>query len=724
MARSWTRIKTVLPLLLHWLASSMPTMATPNPTPVDESGEIVDWLTRYGYLPLPDPVSGKLQTWEAVTSAIQSMQRFAGIAETGIPDDVTLALIRTPRCSLPDISPVILEKRKRKRRSKKRMPRSAGSSWGKKNISWKVKSYPRHSFLSRETMRVLMYYALKVWSDTTPLNFHEVRARNPDIVVEFMQREHQDGYPFDGVGGMVAHAFFPDDPIRAGNVHFDSDENWTFRSAEDYGTDLFAVAVHEFGHSLGLAHSSLKRSIMRPYYQGPVGDPLQYQLNADDRAKIQGLYGSQDLHSTEQPAMTAELGELSPSPQEIPSFRSGRKIPDRCILGVDAVTQIRGETFFFKGQYFWRLTAARHLTSLHPAMIQGFWRGFPGTLEKVDAVYERHVDHRILFFSGRQYWVFKDNGMEEGYPRPVTDFGLPEAGVDGAFSHPQDSKTYFFKDGRHWRYDEVVKQMDAGYPEENSVWLHLPSPIDDVISGADEQLKSSHPAMLPATVPVNIACTAPGRCTGSAPIITWTGTSNTPNASSRNGNETVLYASSITFTPSLRDHNKTLTCMIYHPVVEASMQTNVSLNVAYRSAYLNQMASNCTEEGYSVMCTCMIQSDPLPVLQWFVNEEVVAGNYNNQTLQLTTTVKEKIANSRLTLKKKKKSQNLKIQCWNANKSTTITRKTSSWLDYRLVLGVIFANILLASLIGLAAFYWGRKVQENERSEENERAQNL
>nr|XP_033776942.1 matrix metalloproteinase-17-like isoform X2 [Geotrypetes seraphini] len=799
MARSWTRIKTVLPLLLHWLASSMPTMATPNPTPVDESGEIVDWLTRYGYLPLPDPVSGKLQTWEAVTSAIQSMQRFAGIAETGIPDDVTLALIRTPRCSLPDISPVILEKRKRKRRSKKRMPRSAGSSWGKKNISWKVKSYPRHSFLSRETMRVLMYYALKVWSDTTPLNFHEVRARNPDIVVEFMQREHQDGYPFDGVGGMVAHAFFPDDPIRAGNVHFDSDENWTFRSAEDYGTDLFAVAVHEFGHSLGLAHSSLKRSIMRPYYQGPVGDPLQYQLNADDRAKIQGLYGSQDLHSTEQPAMTAELGELSPSPQEIPSFRSGRKIPDRCILGVDAVTQIRGETFFFKGQYFWRLTAARHLTSLHPAMIQGFWRGFPGTLEKVDAVYERHVDHRILFFSGRQYWVFKDNGMEEGYPRPVTDFGLPEAGVDGAFSHPQDSKTYFFKDGRHWRYDEVVKQMDAGYPEENSVWLHLPSPIDDVISGADgsvyqimtaeymnptdnvkvkralcviipckfdfpstitlgdnphtywfkeaastrtdkplstiddckevsentsdcfhllggsekhncalrlndaseeeegryffrtegkslyiffkskpfmneiEQLKSSHPAMLPATVPVNIACTAPGRCTGSAPIITWTGTSNTPNASSRNGNETVLYASSITFTPSLRDHNKTLTCMIYHPVVEASMQTNVSLNVAYRSAYLNQMASNCTEEGYSVMCTCMIQSDPLPVLQWFVNEEVVAGNYNNQTLQLTTTVKEKIANSRLTLKKKKKSQNLKIQCWNANKSTTITR---------------------------------------------------
>ncbi|CAI5795622.1 metalloproteinase-17-like [Podarcis lilfordi] len=485
-----------LVLLLLLLLLALPSFAHPGPTPTDESGEIVEWLTQYGYLPPADPVTGQLQTWEAVTSAIRVMQRFAGIAETGIPDDATLALIRMPRCSLPDVISTFPEKlplrrsrsRKRRKRRKSRSKRSAGSVWTKRNISWRVKTYPREARLSRETMRVLMYYALKVWSEATPLNFHEVGGHTADISVEFLRLDHRDGYPFDGPGGMVAHAFFPGDPQRAGNVHFDGDEEWTFRSPDDFGTDLFAVAVHEFGHSLGLAHSPSKHSIMRPYYQGPVGDPLQYQLQADDRTEIQKLYGSRVLHSTEKPEVTSLLPDLLSLPHDFPALRSGKEFPDRCASNIDAVTQIRGETFFFKGQYFWRLTQGRHLTSLRPALISGFWRGLPSTLRKVDAVYERHIDHRILFFSGPLYWVFKDNGVEEGYPRPVTDFGLPQGGIDGAFSWPVDRKTYFFKGDLHWCYDEATAHMEEGFPVHREPWEHFPASVDAVLSENDGTL--------------------------------------------------------------------------------------------------------------------------------------------------------------------------------------------------------------------------------------------
>uniref|UniRef100_A0A3Q3F5N1 Matrix metalloproteinase-17-like n=1 Tax=Labrus bergylta TaxID=56723 RepID=A0A3Q3F5N1_9LABR len=105
--------------------------------------------------------------------------------------------------------------------------------WNKRLLSELVRTFPKDSaLLGRDTVRALMYYALKVWSDIAPLNFHEVAGSDADIQIDFTKADHDDGYPFDGPGGTVAHAFFPGERFTAGDTHFDDDEAWTFRSPD------------------------------------------------------------------------------------------------------------------------------------------------------------------------------------------------------------------------------------------------------------------------------------------------------------------------------------------------------------------------------------------------------------------------------------------------------------------------------------------------------------
>ncbi|XP_077305924.1 matrix metalloproteinase-25 [Lithobates pipiens] len=430
-----------------------------------------DWLTRYGYLPPPDPYSAQQQTLESLRGAVKTMQRFAGLKMTGELDDLTVEMMKKPRCSLPDV--VLSSGPQRMRRKRYAL---SGTVWQKKHLTWRMESFPIS--LSPDIMRTLMRSALEAWSRETQLTFSETLGE-ADIRVGFVGGTHGDGYPFDGPGGTLGHAFFPGVGPIAGETHMDADEQWTYNT--DQGTDVFAVAVHEFGHALGLSHSSSETSIMKPYYQGTLGDHRKYRLTDDDIEGIQALYGRRDSAPRPPPRPTQHA-----IPPRGPTYQPRPPLFDRCSTHFDAIANIRGEVFFFKNKVFWRMQASRNLVSLNPAQLHHFWHGLPIDLPRLDAVYERQNDSKIVFIAGEeQFLVFKDTLVEPGYPRHLSDFGLDTDSIDGAFVWKHNKKTYFFRHNRFWRYDETLGRMDGRYPQDTNLWQGLPSEIDDVISWVD-----------------------------------------------------------------------------------------------------------------------------------------------------------------------------------------------------------------------------------------------
>ncbi|NXU43698.1 MMP7 protein, partial [Drymodes brunneopygia] len=233
-----------------------------------ESWTTLDLEKVKGYLDKFFPVLSKTQHL-SIEERIKEMQRFFHLTITGKLDAETEKIMKMPRCGLPDIAEY------------QTFPNTP--KWGKTHLTYKILSYTTD--LPKKKVDDAIKRALMVWSDVTPLRFRRVYLGHADIEIKFARGAHGDGAPFDGKGGTLAHAFAPGEG-RGGDAHFDDDEKW---SDINQDVNLFLVAAHEFGHSLGLAHSNVRGALMSPVYS--YQNPETFKLPADDRRGIQKLYG-------------------------------------------------------------------------------------------------------------------------------------------------------------------------------------------------------------------------------------------------------------------------------------------------------------------------------------------------------------------------------------------------------------------------------------------------
>jgi hypothetical protein len=193
-----------------------------------------------------------------------------GLPSTGELDDTTLNLMRKPRCGFPDTAEFVAQ----------------GTSGIRQRLTYGFQNFS--SDLTQAQVRSAMAQALGLWSAVTPLTFTEIPfASNPDFKIRFVSGDHGDGSNFDGPGGVFSACIYPppNGGDIAGDAHFDEAETWSVNLPAS-GTDLVTVAAHEFGHALGLAHSTTQGALMYAYYGGP-----HRNLEADDIAGIQSIYG-------------------------------------------------------------------------------------------------------------------------------------------------------------------------------------------------------------------------------------------------------------------------------------------------------------------------------------------------------------------------------------------------------------------------------------------------
>lgn len=227
----------------------------------------VDWLKHYGYL----AKEGTL-TVDDVVKALKKLQEITGALEVdGELGPKTLTVMQSwPRCGVSDAA--MLE------------AREAVRAWGTKNLTYFIQK--RDSDLSPAEWDAIIREAFDGWERVCGLKFEQTDSNSGANLVISTGRGSKDN--FDGPGSTLAWAYLPPQANFKGQLlmRFDEDETWS-KFGANRGTYLLNVATHEFGHFIGLEHSSVSSALMAPFYSPKISTPQ----DNDDVSRAVALYG-------------------------------------------------------------------------------------------------------------------------------------------------------------------------------------------------------------------------------------------------------------------------------------------------------------------------------------------------------------------------------------------------------------------------------------------------
>ncbi|KAK9950947.1 hypothetical protein M0R45_006411 [Rubus argutus] len=255
--------------------------------------DLKKYLKKFGYLNYKYHNNSNDDDFDdLLEEAIKTYQLNYNLKSTGTLDGNTISKMMIPRCGVPDIINGISSMNSAKKMHHYgSIHTTAHYSFFNGNPKWPSSKYHlTYGFLPGTLSNVTgpIAQAFATWAGKTHFKFSQQSYEYADLKISFQRGDHGDGNPFDGPGGILAHAFSPTD----GRLHFDKDESWSM-GANPGSYDLETVALHEIGHLLGLGHSSVEGAVMFPSISTGV---VTRSLNEDDVQGIKALYNGGSYH--------------------------------------------------------------------------------------------------------------------------------------------------------------------------------------------------------------------------------------------------------------------------------------------------------------------------------------------------------------------------------------------------------------------------------------------
>jgi peptidoglycan hydrolase-like protein with peptidoglycan-binding domain len=242
-----------------------------------------EYLGQFGYFP-NETLARSYPAWrpavshaptpgvydEATADAVKALQRNMGLAEVGIVNADTRALVNQARCGMPDNVPRLDPSDKF----------DAGTRrWPGPIVTWKITNPgPNTGAINWDNTPITVGQAvtafaagLATWTPRTGLTFQQItNGGSADITITFAS-----------TGGFSAVT-----TNGGATMTFNTGGGWSTSDTQKPNTaDLQTVVMHEMGHSLGLNHSSFTSANMFP-----ITPQVFRTLSIDDYVAVSVLY--------------------------------------------------------------------------------------------------------------------------------------------------------------------------------------------------------------------------------------------------------------------------------------------------------------------------------------------------------------------------------------------------------------------------------------------------